>query len=57
MSNVENMWIAILGVSLASCLPSLRYKGPYSLSSEIPNSLVLNYKEQPLLAMSAWRPC
>ncbi|GJP38297.1 hypothetical protein CLOM_g22755 [Closterium sp. NIES-68] len=32
------------------------YKGPYSLASEQPNSLTLNWKDQPLLAMSAWRP-
>ncbi|CAI5969236.1 unnamed protein product [Closterium sp. NIES-65] len=44
---------------LLSCclpLPHGRYKGPYSLSSEQPNSLTLNWKDQPLLAMSAWRP-
>ncbi|CAI5463163.1 unnamed protein product [Closterium sp. Yama58-4] len=42
-------------VATATALLST-YKGPYSLSSEQPNSLTLNWKDQPLLAMSAWRP-
>ncbi|CAI5533440.1 unnamed protein product [Closterium sp. Naga37s-1] len=42
-------------VATATALLST-YKGPYSLSSEQSNSLTLNWKDQPLLAMSAWRP-
>ncbi|CAI5528383.1 unnamed protein product [Closterium sp. Naga37s-1] len=42
-------------VATATALLST-YKGPYSLAAEQPNSLTLNWKDQPLLAMSAWRP-